>query len=54
MARTTVTLADNGKIQKSAEVALDALTVGTFIMAGGVRNGALFQAAQVQILPAPQ
>jgi hypothetical protein len=53
-ASTTVTLADNGKIQKSAEVALAELAVGTFIMAGGVRNGAVFQATQVQILPALQ
>ena len=51
---TTVTLVDNGKIQRSAEVAPAALIVGTFIMASGVRNGAVFQATQIQILPAPQ
>ena len=53
-ARTTVALGGNGKIQKSAEVAPAELTVGMFIMASGVRNGAVFQATQIQILPAPQ
>ena len=51
---TTVTLADGGKIQKSAEVAPAELIVGTFIMASGVRNGAVYQATQIQILPPPQ
>lgn len=53
-ASTAVTLAGTGKIQKSAEVAPAELTVGTFIMASGVRKGEVFQATQVQILPAPQ
>jgi hypothetical protein len=52
-ASTTVVLAGNGKIQKSAEVAPAELTVGTFIMASGVRNGEVYQATQVRILPAP-
>jgi hypothetical protein len=51
---TTVTLADSGKIQKLAEAAPAELTVGAFIMASGARNGAVLQATQVQILPAPQ
>jgi hypothetical protein len=53
-ASTTVTLADGGKIQKLAEVAPAELIVGAFIMASGARNGAVLQATQVQILPAPQ
>jgi hypothetical protein len=53
-ASTTVTLAGNGKIQKSAEVAPAELTVGTFIMAIGVQNGEVYQATQVRILPVPQ
>jgi hypothetical protein len=51
---TTVTLTDGGKIQKLAEAAPAELTVGAFIMASGARNGAVLQATQVQILPAPQ
>jgi len=53
-ASTTITLADGGKIQKSAEVAPAELIVSTFIMASGVRNGAVYQATQIQILPPPQ
>lgn len=51
---TTVTLAGNAKIQKSAEVAPAELMIGTFIMASGVRHGEVYQATRVQILPAPQ
>jgi hypothetical protein len=51
---TTIALAENGKIQKSAEVTPAELTVGTFVVASGARNGALFQAAQVHIMAAPQ
>lgn len=51
---TTVELADDGKIQKSAEATPADLTVGTFIMASGVREGKVYQASQVQIMPAPQ
>ena len=53
-ASTTVELAGSGKIQKSAEATPAELTVGTFIMASGARNGDVFQATQVQILPPPQ
>jgi hypothetical protein len=53
-ASTTVTLAGTGKIQKSAEVAPDELIVGTFILASGVREGEVFQATQVRIMPPPQ
>lgn len=51
---TTVTLVGSAKIQKLAEVAPAELAVGMFVMASGVRNGALFQATQVHILPPPQ
>jgi hypothetical protein len=53
-ASTAVKLADDARIQKSAEVALADLTVGTFILAIGTQSGDVYQATQVQILPAPQ
>jgi hypothetical protein len=53
-ASITVQLAEGAKIQKSAEVAPAELTAGTFIFATGTQDGDIYQATQVQILPAPQ
>ena len=53
-ASTTVQLAKGAKIQKQAEVSLAELTAGTFIFATGTQDGDIYQATQVQILPAPQ
>jgi hypothetical protein len=50
---TSVTLADKAKIQKSAEVGLAELSVGTMIMASGAQNGDVFEATQLRILPSP-
>jgi hypothetical protein len=51
---TTVQLAEGAKIQKQAEASLAELTAGTFIFATGMQDGDIYQATQVQILPAPQ
>jgi hypothetical protein len=53
-ASTTVKLADDAKIQKSAEVALAELIAGTLILATGTQSGDVYQATQVRILPARQ
>jgi len=52
-ASTTVQLADGAKIQKQAEASPAALTAGTFIFATGTQDGDIYQATQIQILPAP-
>jgi hypothetical protein len=51
---TTVQLTDSAKIQKQAEVPPAELTAGTFIFATGSHDGDIYQATQVQILPAPK
>jgi hypothetical protein len=53
-ASTSVTLADDAKIQKPAEVALAELTAGTMIMASGTQSGDVFQATQLRVLPSPK
>ncbi|HEU5099638.1 MAG TPA: DUF5666 domain-containing protein [Roseiflexaceae bacterium] len=53
-ASTSVTLADNAKIQKSAEVAPSDLTAGTMIMAKGTYEGEVFQATQLRVLSSPK
>jgi hypothetical protein len=53
-ASTTVQLAEGAKIQKRAEASLAELTAGTFIFATGTQDGDIYQATQVQIIPAPQ
>ncbi len=52
-ASTTVQLAEGAKIQKQAEASLADLTAGTFIFATGTQDGDIYQATQIQILPAP-
>jgi hypothetical protein len=52
-ASTTVKLAANAKIQKAVQVGPAQLIAGVFIIASGTQNGDVFQATQVQILPAP-
>jgi hypothetical protein len=49
---TTVQLADGAKIQKQAEVSPAELTAGMLIFATGTHEGEIYQATQVQILPA--
>jgi hypothetical protein len=53
-ASTSVQLADGAEIQKQTEVSPAELTAGMLIFATGTQEGDIYQATQVQILPAPK